>query len=367
MTDALAGKPQAEGGLEAGHGDSEANWLDRLRSRFGLGEEPTVRETLEEALLEDEKTRHAFSPQERTMLRNILRFGALRVDDVMVPRADVDAIDEQATLVELLRLFEDAGHSRIPVYRETLDDLAGMVHVKDLMAWITAKAASSDGSAQRQSPIDPAASMTSSQDPAAADPAAAGGEPKKPPTGLDELDLSCVDLNCTIAAAGITRDQLYVPPSMPVLDLLLRMQTTRTHLALVVDEYGGTDGLVSIEDLVEEIVGEIEDEHDVDDGPLITGNVREGFVADARTPIEDLEAALGAVLLPSERDEDVDTLGGLLFSTAGRVPARGELVGHPSGLEFEVLDADPRRIKKLRIHVPPGGLDPARKSVEDDR
>ena len=145
---------------------------------------------------------------------------------------------------------------------------------------------------------------------------------------------------------------LYVPPSMPVLDLLLRMQLSRRHLALVVDEYGGTDGLVSIEDLVEEVVGEIDDEHDVAEEPLIRDDPRLGLVADARTPIEDARGASRLDLISPEQEEDIDTIGGLVFSLAGRIPARGELVRHPSGIEFEVLDADPRRIKKLRIHTP---------------
>jgi CBS domain containing-hemolysin-like protein len=152
---------------------------------------------------------------------------------------------------------------------------------------------------------------------------------------------------------NITRDLLYVPGSMSVLDLLLKMQTTRLHLALVVDEYGGTDGLVSIEDLVEEVVGEIADEHDVEDEPLIRTDPRLGLIADARMPIEDLAKQLGLELVSEELEEEIDTLGGLVFSIAGRIPARGELVRHPSGVEFEVLEADPRRIKKLRIHVPP--------------
>jgi len=155
-----------------------------------------------------------------------------------------------------------------------------------------------------------------------------------------------------VASMNITRELLYVPGSMSVLDLLLKMQTTQLHLALVVDEYGGTDGLVSIEDLIEEVVGEIADEHDVEDEPLIRTDPRLGLIADARMPIDELEQHLGIQLVEGEQEEDIDTLGGLVFSIAGRIPARGELVRHPSGIEFEVLEADPRRIKKLRIHVP---------------
>jgi CBS domain containing-hemolysin-like protein len=156
---------------------------------------------------------------------------------------------------------------------------------------------------------------------------------------------------------NITRDLLYVPGSMSVLDLLPKMQTTRVHLALVVDEYGGTDGLVSIEDLVEEVVGDIADEHDVEDEPLIRTDPKLGLIADARMPIEDLEKHLQRELVSEEQEEDIDTLGGLVFSIAGRIPARGELVRHPSGIEFEVLEADPRRIKRLRIHMPKGAGD----------
>jgi len=170
--------------------------------------------------------------------------------------------------------------------------------------------------------------------------------------GDDGIDLSKVDLERTIGAINIARELIYVPGSMPVLDLLLKMQTSQLHLALVVDEYGGTDGLVSIEDLVEEVVGEIADEHDVEEGPMIRVDARLGLIADARTTVEDLEQHLGVELVSDEQEEDIDTLGGVVFAIAGRVPARGELVRHPSGIEFEVLEADPRRIKKLRIHLP---------------
>jgi CBS domain containing-hemolysin-like protein len=247
------------------------------------------------------------------MLRRILRFGKLTVEDVMVPRADIIAVDDNVTIDELMGVFRQAEHSRLPLYHETLDDPRGMIHIRDLMSWITTQAETSG----------------------------AGG-----------LDLSKVDLKRTVGTMNITRELLYVPGSMSVLDLLLKMQTTRLHLALVVDEYGGTDGLVSIEDLVEEVVGEIADEHDVEDEPLIRSDPRLGLIADARMPIEDLEKQLGIQLVAGVQEEDIDTLGGLVFSIAGRIPARGELVRHPSGIEFEVLEADPRRIKRLRIHVP---------------
>ena len=297
---------------EARPADEEVSWFERLLATFGLGEEPDLRVLIEDALARSKSD--ALSGQERTMLRRILRFGTLTVEDVMVPRADIIAVDDTVTVDELMRVFRQAEHSRVPVYHQTLDDPRGMVHIRDLMSWITTEAE-------------------------------AGGN--------GSLDLGKVDLKRTVASINITREILYVPDSMSVLDLLLKMQTTRLHLALVVDEYGGTDGLVSIEDLVEEVVGEIADEHDVEDEPLIRSDPRLGLVADARTPIEDLEKHLALELVSGEQEEDIDTLGGLVFSIAGRIPARGELVRHPSGIEFEVLEADPRRIKKLRIHTPP--------------
>ncbi len=291
--------------------DEETSWFERLLAKFGLGEEPDLRELIEDALARSKSD--TLSVQERSMLRRILRFGKLTVEDVMVPRADIIAVDDTVSIDDLMRVFREAEHSRLPVYHQTLDDPRGMIHIRDLMSWIAEQAETSDASG---------------------------------------LDLGQVDLTRTIATMNITRELLYVPGSMSVLDLLLKMQSTRLHLALVVDEYGGTDGLVSIEDLVEEVVGEIADEHDVDDEPMIRTDPRLGLVADARMPIKELEQHLKLALISEEQEEDIDTLGGLVFSIAGRIPARGELVRHPTGIEFEVLEADPRRIKKLRIHVP---------------
>jgi len=311
----MSNAPTAENDLpkeEERSAEEEASWFERLLATFGLGEEPDLRELIEDALARSKSD--TLSAQERNMLRRILRFGKLTVEDVMVPRADIVAVDDTVTIDELMRVFRQAEHSRLPVYHETLDDPRGMIHIRDLMSWITT--------------------------------AAEAGE-------AVPLDLGKVDLARSVASSGIAREILYVPGSMSVLDLLLKMQSTRLHLALVVDEYGGTDGLVSIEDLVEEVVGEIADEHDVENEPLIRTDPRLGLIADARTPIEDLEHHLGLQLVSEELEEEIDTLGGLVFSIAGRIPARGELVRHPSGVEFEVLDADPRRIKKLRIHVLP--------------
>jgi CBS domain containing-hemolysin-like protein len=311
----MSNAPIAEDDLpneEARPADEEVSWFERLLQTFGLGEEPDLRELIEDALARSKSD--ALSAQERNMLRRILRFGKLTVEDVMVPRADIIAVEDTLSVDDLMRVFRQAEHSRVPVYHETLDDPRGMVHIRDLMSWITAAAEAGDES---------------------------------------RLDLGKVDLKRSVASINITREILYVPASMSVLDLLLKMQMTRLHLALVVDEYGGTDGLVSIEDLIEEVVGEIADEHDVEDEPLIRADPRLGLIADARTPVEDLAKHLGLELVSEEQEEDIDTLGGLVFSIAGRIPARGELVRHPSGVEFEVLEADPRRIKKLRIHIPP--------------
>ncbi len=267
-----------------------------LRGESGL---PSLRQSLEEMIEEDENSVHELRDEERHMLLNILNFGELRVEDVMVPRADIVGVDVNTSLEDLVRIFREAAHSRLPVFRDTLDDPIGMVHIKDVIGLI----GSADGA----------------------------GDPHP--------------------IAKLKREVLFVPPSMPVVDLFLKMQATRIHMALVIDEYGGTDGLVTIEDLVEEIVGEIEDEHDVNESPTLRPLPAGGFEADARVPIEDLEKVVGIDLLPDERDEDIDTLGGLVFSLVGRVPQRGELISHPFGLDFEVVDADPRRIKRLRIFL----------------
>ncbi|MGH6833703.1 MAG: CBS domain-containing protein, partial [Methyloceanibacter sp.] len=262
----MSNTPVAENDLpvdEERKSDEEASWFERLLATFGLGEEPDLRELIEDALARSKSD--TLSAQERSMLRRILRFGQLTVEDVMVPRADIIAVDDNVTIDELMRVFRQAEHSRLPVFHQTLDDPRGMIHIRDLMSWITTQAETGE----------------------------AGG-----------LDLSKVDLKRTVGTMNITRELLYVPDSMSVLDLLLKMQTTRLHLALVVDEYGGTDGLVSIEDLVEEVVGEIADEHDVEDEPLIRTDPRLGLIADARMPIEDLEKKLGLELVSEEQEED---------------------------------------------------------------
>jgi CBS domain containing-hemolysin-like protein len=290
--------------------EQEPSWFERLLAAFGLGEELDLRELIENALARSRGEDTSIGAQERAMLLNTLRFGKLTVEDVMLPRADIIAVADDASLGEVMRIFRDAEHSRLPVYHETLDEPRGMVHIRDLMSRITS--------------------------------AAEGNSP-------GSLDPAAVDLSRRLADTDIIREVLYVPDSMHVVKLLRKMQATRIHLALVVDEYGGTDGLVSIEDLVEEVVGEIEDEHDVAE-PLIREDARLGLVADAAAPIEELETLLGQKFAGLEQEEEMDTLGGLVYSLAGRIPTRGELVPHPNGVGFEVLDADRRRIKRLRIH-----------------
>jgi len=261
------------------------------------------------------------------MLERLLRFGASRVASLMIPRADIIALDENEPISELLKTFDEAGVSRIPLFRETLDDPRGMIHIKDLFRWLMSEAtgqplriANSDGATETPAP--------------------------------KSLDLQSLDLSRPITTVKIRRQVLYVPPSMPAVDLLIRMQSTRIHMALVVDEYGGTDGVVTIEDLVEQIVGNIEDEHDDDEETNIVVDPKLGIIAAARTPIEELEKHLGVKLVADAEETDVDTIGGLVFSMLGRVPARGELIRHATGVEFEILDADPRRVKKLKVHLP---------------
>ncbi len=251
-----------------------------------------LRETLEEILEQQGPEQAPVDADEHGLLVNLLNFRSLTAEDVMVPRADIVAVEAQTGLTALVVLLNRTYHSRLPVYRETLDDVIGMVHIKDILAAYPSKR--------------------------------------------------------NFSLRRMVRKVLFVAPSMRVVDLLLEMRQTRIHMALVVDEYGGIDGLITIEDMVEEIVGEIEDEFDVVEGPKVVVESDRTIQADARATIEEFEQIVGPVVSEEERD-DVDTLGGLVFSLAGRVPSRGELVAHDSGVEFEVLDADPRRIKRLRV------------------
>ena len=270
------------------------NWLRLLRRRNG----DSIREEIEELIEEREEDDEPIDPHERILLANILKLHDLVASDVMVQRVDIVGIEVETPFDEALRIFVDQGHSRLPVYREGLDDVVGMVHVKDVL-----------------------------------------------PYAVDRRPARL---------AKLVRKVLFVPPSMPVLDLLLQMRLSRVHMAMVVDEFGGIDGLVTIEDLIEEIVGEIEDEHDDADAPKLIERADGTAIADARTRIEEFEARAGMKLMPPGEEEEAETLGGLVFTLAGRVPKRGEVIQHPAGLSFEVLDADPRRVKRLRVRgLPP--------------
>jgi len=297
--------------------DETETWLGRiLRVIFGW-RPGSIRADLE-VVLAGSPTETGFSPEESAMLKNILGLRERRIEDVMIPRADIVAVHQDIALGELVKVFEGAGHSRLVVYDDTLDDPVGMVHIRDLIAFMTARAAASSASKRKRS-------------------LHAG------------LNLTAIDLTMPLVETKIMRTMLFVPPSMPAIDLLAKMQATRIHLALVVDEYGGTDGLVSMEDIVEQIVGEIADEHDEDERPSVIAQADGSFLADARASIEDVVASVGAEFEVGELGNEVDTLGGYLMSQAGRVPVRGELVRGPGTFEIEVLDADPRRIKRVRI------------------
>lgn len=267
-------------------------WQRLTRRLRGGGQNGSVREALEEIIEERAEPAAPIGDDERALLSNILNLRGLTVEDVMVPRADIVAVEADTPLSEIVRIIGEQGHSRLPVYRGTLDDVIGMAHIKDLFLW--------EG---------------------------------------HEKDFKLSEH---------LRRILFVAPSMEVLELLLEMRARRSHMALVVDEYGGVDGLVTIEDLVEEIIGEIEDEHDRTSEPVLKENPDGSYTADARVEIEALEEKVGAFATDEER-EYIDTLGGLVFALAGRVPIRSELVTHPSGYEFEILQADPRRVHRLRV------------------
>jgi CBS domain containing-hemolysin-like protein len=266
------------------------NWLRGIgRGRNG----ESWREAIEELIEEGDEASAPIDPSERTLLSNLIDFGELNVEDVMRPRSDIVAVEAGAPLEDVLAEVKAKGHSRMPVFRENLDDVVGLMHIRDVAGQMMA-----------------------------------GGEFK---------------------LTALVRPILFVPHSMRVIDLLTKMRDTRVHMAVVVDEFGGTDGLVTIEDLVEEIVGEIQDEHETAPPPGLFEAPDGSYITDARTTIDELEERMSLSLALEEREDDIETLGGLVFTLAGRVPARGELIVHPNGTEFEVLEADPRRIKRLRV------------------
>ena len=277
----------------------QTRFHQRMRQFFRRrGPEQTVRESIAELVQEAADAQQAggevpeLDRQERVLIANVLRLRGMMADDVMIPRADIIGMDVDVTFDQALDQIRREGHSRLPVYRGQLDEIVGMIHIKDVFAYV--------------------------------------GRPE------------------AFKLEAILRRPLLVAPQIPVLDLLLQMRQARMHLALVVDEYGGIDGLVTIEDLVEEIVGDIADEHDEVMGPLVVERADGALDLDARLPIEDFEARFGPVLTEDERDADIDTVGGLVFTLAGRVPTRGEVLTHSSGLEFRILDVDARKIRRLR-------------------
>lgn len=304
--------------------ERQEGWFTRFMIRMGLRSKGSLRDDLHEALSGEGEAGDVFSPEERAMLQNILRLRERRVEDVMVPRGDIHAVDLETPLGALLQMFEETGHSRLPVYSENLDDPRGMVLIKDLLLHMTKRAGTGARKKTR-----------------------AGGNGAH----LRKLDLEKVDLDRSLSDMAVMRKVLFVPPSMLASDLMARMQATRTQMALVIDEYGGTDGLVSLEDIVEEVVGEIEDEHDEDDDADL--QIREDGIGiwtiDARIELEKLSETIGDDFNPGEQRDDVDTLGGLVFALAGHVPVRGEVVAGLPGFEFRVLDADPRRIRQVQV------------------
>jgi magnesium and cobalt transporter len=283
--------------------------LDRLRQMLGRQPEHSLRESIAELVQEaaEEQVIAGEQPeldrQERVLIANVLRLRETTADDVMVPRADIVAMRVDVTLEEALQQIRTEGHSRLPVYREQLDDIMGMVHIKDVYAYV--------------------------------------GRPE------------------AFSLEAILRKPLMVAPQMPVLDLLLQMRQQRTHLALVIDEYGGVDGLVTIEDLIETIVGDISDEHDEVQAAMVVERPDGTLDVNARLPVEEFEHRMGPVLSEDERDADIDTVGGLVFTLAGRVPTKGEVFSHPSGIEFRVLDSDPRKIRRLRVRRAPAATEAA--------
>jgi len=287
-------------------------WLAAFfRGLRGKGNgENSLRDSVEALIEQREEQAEPIDPEEHTLIANVLTLGTVTVEDAMVPRADIDAVEDDTPLDEVVAAMTKKGHSRIPVYQDTLDEVIGMIHIRDVL-----------GAVQR-----------------------ANGDNERP------------------SLRTLVRQVLFVAPSMRVLDLLLQMRKSRNHMALVVDEYGGIDGLVTIEDLVEEIVGEIEGEHDAATAPRMEECPDGTVIVDARLPIEELEERAGPLLAGTEEEADVDTLGGFVSALAGRVPVRGELIIHEeSGLEFEIMDADPRRVKRLRVRNIP-----AHPSAHDD-
>ncbi len=278
-----------------GQNGGKKNILYFIKNLIPFRQDPTLRETIEEYIEEDlENTEEtSISSHEKSLISNVLSLTNMSVSDIMIPRANIIAINTDITQKELFNLLSTRQYSRLPVYIDTLDNIIGSIHVKDILATI------------------------------------ARGE--------------------VFNIKGLIRELPIISPSMQTLDLLLQMRETKKHMAMIIDEYGGTDGLITLEDIIESIVGEIDDEHDPDNHPEITTKTNGDIIADARVNLDDFEKQFGKILSNEERNEN-ETLGGLVFFIAGRVPARGEVLSHKSGIKFEVIEADPRRIKTIQIH-----------------
>ncbi len=279
----------------------------------------SLRSDLKEALEAPQQEDEVFSASERTILQNVLNLGDMRVEDVMVPRSDIEAVEVDVNVGSVIERFRQGGHSRMPVYEDSLDNVVGMIHIKDVLEKVTEEARpAANGAANGNGSSSPVRFVTPA-------------------------------LKQKIGRVDLVRKVLFVPPSMPVIDLLTSMQATHIHMAVVIDEYGGTDGLATIEDLLEAVVGDIEDEHDEEEDQMIRALNDDVFVVDARTELDDLVEVVGADFDPGHYGDEVDTVGGLIFALAGRVPARGEIVSKLKGFDFEITRSDGRRVKQVRV------------------
>lgn len=308
-------KPEKQNGRD--RNGSSRGWFSRVAAILRR-DSSQIRDDLADAL-EGTADAAGFSSEEKEMLNNVLRLQDARIEDVMTPRAEIDAVDADTGLGDVLHMFEQSGHSRMPVYSDTLDDPRGMVHIRDILAHITK-----------------AAHLTKSEQ---------ADRKRLPPANLD---LKRVSLSASLNDLKLVRKVLFVPASMHVSDLMARMQATRIQMALVIDEYGGTDGLVTLEDLIEMVVGDIEDEHDEEEADLIVETASGVFLCDARAELEDIIERVGDGFEAGELADEADTIGGLVFAMIDRVPVRGEVI-EGLGFEFRVVDADPRRIKKIEL------------------
>lgn len=316
----LGGNPQDDRSPRPAERASEPGFFEQIVQMLKPRTAAPLRQRFVEALAQTQGTEAGFSAHEQRMLTNLLGMNELRVEDAMVPRSKIEGIEQKASLGQAMRRFEETGHSRMPVYDDGLDDPKGMIHIRDALGHITRAAAAT---------ID----------------------------GTDAtLDLGKVDLSPSIEELGLVRKVLFVPPSMPAADLMARMQATRIQIALVIDEYGGTDGLVSLEDLIEIIVGDIEDEHDFDENLVV--QEKDGvYLADARTELEDVRALVGDDFEIAAYEDVADTIGGLVVTELGRIPAPGETVETVPGFRLEVVEADSRRVKRVRLVRRPAATD----------